>query len=92
MGHVTKALDMVRFANDLLGGTGPASERAEDLHSVERRPEIQEARMEEYFGYCRSCGKGQLGYTIRCDEVQEDELPDLCPFCGSRAEVKPLWE
>lgn len=54
-------------------------------------PEIQPARMDEYFGYCRSCGKGRQGYTIRCDEVEEDEMPDICPFCGSRAEVKPLW-
>lgn len=47
---------------------------------------------EELFVYCHSCSKGGRGYTIICDKVLDDEWPDICSWCGSRTEVKPLWE
>jgi hypothetical protein len=80
MGHISQARNLV-----IVGDTGLASERSEDGRMDQRRPETKRA---EIYVYCKSC---HHSYTILCDQPHEDEYPDLCGFCGSRAEAKDLW-
>ena len=64
-------MNMVELANKILAG-----------------PENKKVKQVTYYFRCPSClWGGRQGYTIFGPPCYEDEMPDTCPACGSRAKL-----